>query len=95
MSQALWRSCLAVVFPLIAVVAMVVPGFVSLPVAIVFPLVVLALVMLTILPTLFVVFVFRIATLFPIVMILGLWLIVVILGNGRNCCSASKRHDEC
>lgn len=76
-------------------IAMVVPGFVGLPVGVVFPLVVLVLVMLTILPSLFVVFTPVIATLVPILMILRPLLIVVILRNGWNCSSASKRHDEC
>lgn len=80
---------------MVAMIAMVVPGFVGLPVGVVFPLVVLVLVMLTILPSLFVVFAPVIATLVPILMILRPLLIVVILRNGWNCSSASKCHDEC
>lgn len=86
---------LAVVFPLVTMIAMVVPRFVSLPVGAVFPLVVLVLVMLTVLPSLFVVSIAVKATLVPIPMILGLWLIVVILRNSWNCSSASKHHNEC
>lgn len=90
-----WYRCLAMVFPLVAMVAMVVARFVGLAIAVIFPFVVLALVVLAILPSLFVVFIAVISAFVPIVMVLGLWLIVVILRDRRNCSGASKRHDEC
>jgi hypothetical protein len=88
-------AIVVMVFPLFAMVAMGISGFIGLPVRVILPFVVFPFVVLTIFPALLVIFIAVITAFIAIMMILDLFIVMVTILRDDRCSSETADcHDE-